>query len=291
MLRLIKAFFFKIVRDLTFRITLIIGVALALVSTLGLFALGMFLGEGDAEMAKSMLNGQSMLVNSMSPAQNFGIAIPVNLICFIALEFTHGTIRNKIIAGNSKINIYLSLLISGLFFAFALLLVYVGLCTGISSIIGGFDANGQGMVISLSAAAGNYTPAYIIRMVVLGIVSYVSIVSFTVFIITTFRNIGPSIPVVILLIYICYLVATFISVFADAAKEIGDNSFESVVLVARIIDPLYGISSTEMKQINEFEYERVVSDETFFCSLGSNLVYAGLFAGFGAFEFMKRDVK
>ena len=144
MLRLIKAFLFKISRDITFRITLIIGVALALTSTLGLFAIGMLIGGNDAQLAKQMLNGQSMLVNSLSPAQNFGIAIPVNLISFIALEFNHGTIRNKIIAGNSKFNIYSSLFISGLFFAFALLLVYVGLCTGISSLIGGFDPNGEG---------------------------------------------------------------------------------------------------------------------------------------------------
>ena len=41
--------------------------------------------------------GQSMLVFSMSPAQNFGIAIPINLAVFIVLEFTQGTIRNKVI--------------------------------------------------------------------------------------------------------------------------------------------------------------------------------------------------
>lgn len=312
MLRLIKAFFFKIVRDLTFRITLIIGVALALISTLGLYFVYLAIGQGDAdaEMVKSMINGQSMLINSLSPAQNFGIAIPVNLICFVALEFNHGTIRNKIIAGNSKLNIYFSLLISGLFFAFALLLVYVGLCTGISSILGGFDAHGVGSTLLGSSAY--YTPSYILRMVALGLLTYVSIVSFTIFIVTTFRSIGPSIPVIILLIYVCYIAATLVSTFdslAQALEGMNGAAVESIdpeaaaeasnqqevltriVWIGRIVDPLYGISSSEIKMINEFEAEHIVSDETFFSGIISNLVYTAIFAGFGAFEFSKRDVK
>ena len=290
MLRLIKAFFFKIFRDLTFRITLIIGVALAFVTTFGIYAIGLLAGEGDAEIAKSMLNGQSMLITSLSPAQNFGIAIPVNLICFVALEFTHGTIRNKIIAGNSKFNIYISMLVSGLFFAFALLFVYVGLCTGIGSILGGFDANGEGSLLTLSSGA--FTPVYIVKMVVLGLLTYVSIVSFTIFIVTTFRNIGPSIPVVILLIYACYLAATLISTFASGLEQLGDHTLDNVVWVARIIDPLYGISSSEMVvNMETGEAKRIVSNETFISGIINNLAYTALFTFFGVLEFTKRDVK
>lgn len=293
MLRLIKAFLFKISRDITFRITLIIGVALALTSTLGLFAIGMLIGGNDAQLAKQMLNGQSMLVNSLSPAQNFGIAIPVNLISFIALEFNHGTIRNKIIAGNSKFNIYSSLFISGLFFAFALLLVYVGLCTGISSLIGGFDPNGEGA--ALLGGGSTFTPSYIGRMVVVGLLTYVSLVSFTVFIITLFRNIGPSIPVVIVLILALYFVGAIISPLAELAKELDDISFDGVVWAARILDPLYAISSSETKiefiDSEHYEVYKVLSNETFITGIINNVVYTGIFFAAGSLIFRKRDVK
>ena len=114
MQRLFNAFLFKIRKDATFRITLIIGAALAVFMTVLYGLLEKFAGSNGIKY----LDGQSMLLNSMSPVQNYGIAIPVNLISFTCLEFTQGTIRNKIIAGNSKFKIYASLCLSGLIFSF-----------------------------------------------------------------------------------------------------------------------------------------------------------------------------
>lgn len=287
--RLLKAFLFKITRDLTFRITMIIGVAMALSTTLGLFLIGLLIGGEDAELAKGILNGQSMLINSFNPASNFGLVIPINLISFVALEFNHGTIRNKIIAGNSKLNIYISMLVSGLIFAFAVLTIYIGLTVGISSAIGGFDPYGEGAF--LLGGLVKYTPEYLIKMVLIGIVTYVSIVSFTIFIITTFRNMGPAIPTVIVVILILYLIPELISPLQQGLNEMDNHSLDTFVLVARIIDPLYAIASGETKMINELEKVYTVTDATFYTGLANNLVYAGIFFGFGALEFTRRDVK
>ena len=102
MARLLKAFFFKLKRDLTFKITLIVGAATAIFTAIIL----MFMQEGKA------LTGPTMLFTSLSPIQNYGFALPINLISFICLEFSQGSIRNKIIAGNSKLKIYISLCVS-----------------------------------------------------------------------------------------------------------------------------------------------------------------------------------
>ena len=72
MQRLFNAFLFKIRKDATFRITLIIGAALAVFMTVLYGLLEKFAGGNGIKY----LDGQSMLLNSMSPVQNYGIAIP-----------------------------------------------------------------------------------------------------------------------------------------------------------------------------------------------------------------------
>ena len=103
MARLMRAFFYRISKDITFKITLIVGAGMAVFMTLLYLILQSAIGDG-----VKMLSGQGMLISSFSPAQNFGIAIPINLISFIYLEFSQGSIRNKIIAGHSKVKIYAS---------------------------------------------------------------------------------------------------------------------------------------------------------------------------------------
>ena len=143
---LFRAFFFKLRRDLTFRITLIVGAGLAILMMVLFLIIDNFLGDFDARVC----SGQTLFLVSFTPTSNFGLAIPINLITFTVLEFTNGIIRNKIVAGNSKFKIYLGLFLSGLVFALSLLFVYVGLCTLLGTICGGFDPNG----LALGALSG-----------------------------------------------------------------------------------------------------------------------------------------
>ena len=218
MARLMRAFFYKISKDITFRITLIIGAGMAVFMTLLYLILQNAIGE-DVQM----LNGQGMLVSSFSPAQNFGIAIPINLISFVYLEFSQGAIRNKIIAGHSKFKIYTSLFLSGLVFAFALLIVYVGLCTGLGSIFGKFDPNGAAMIGT--STISKVSPEFLWKFVVLAFISYVTIVSFTVFIATVFRSMGPPIPVVLLVLMGAYLLAMMIGVLSSTMQMMAENQY------------------------------------------------------------------
>ena len=290
MKRLFNAFLFKIRKDLTFRITLIIGVGMAILMTLIYFGLDRAMGT-DASDGSKMLAGPNMLLNSFSPVQNYGIAIPVNLISFTCLEFSQGTIRNKIIAGNSKFKIYASLCISGLIFAFALLIVYVGLCTLLGTIFGGFNLK-DGVMVGLTQAPvkGGFIPLTLLFAALI----YLSIVMFTIFFATLFRNIGPTIPVVMVTLMLLYFSAYIVSTLSMFMED------TPIVLVMKIINPLYAISGgVDYHTVNvEIEGETYAmtdyvyySTETIVCSIINNLVYAGLFFGFGSLIFSKRDVK
>lgn len=292
--RLMKSFFFKLSRDLTFRITLIIGTAMAIGLSLLYFLLQRFLAAELGLEGVKLISGQSMLVTSMSPIQNFGIVIPINLIIFVCLEFSQGTIRNKIIAGNSKLTIYTSLYLTGLVFAISLLSVYVLLCTGLGSIFGGFNLN-ETVLSGLSGS--KYTLEYLLKMVLICLVTYSCIVSVTVFFATLFRHIGPCIPVIVILLFAFYYLSQIV---VGVTLFLEEDKAEIVLNVLRVIDPLYAIASSEMVGVDpvvvdgETVYSSYVTkmhDVTFYGGLANNLIYGGMFFGFGALIFTKRDIK
>ena len=321
MSRLIKAFFYKISKDITFKITLIIGGAIAILSAIIFLALDLAIDLGSVKM----LTGHGMLVTSLSPAQNYGIAIPINIVSFVVLEFTQGTIRNKIIAGHSKFKIYASLYISGLILGAALLFVYVGFLTLFGTIVGGFDVNIPTM-LGASGMGISGSVEYIVKFVILALLTYTTIISYAVFIATSFRSMGPSIPLVLVAILGLFFIAVIYGSIVSINKEIlasytaelevakmsGDadavasleaqiadlrptqNVLTTVENVFKCVDPLYGVSSTTTTSVIEGgEMKMIASMDnfSFYGGIASNLVYStALFFG-GACLFKKRDVK
>ena len=269
---LFRAFFFKLRRDLTFRITLIVGAGLAFLMMALFLIIDNFLSDFDAHIC----NGQTMFLVSFTPTSNFGLAIPINLITFTVLEFTHGIIRNKIVAGNSKFKIYLGLFLSGLVFALSLLFVYVGLCTLLGTICGGFDPNGLALGSLSGSGFGRCTPEYIGKTFVVAIVVYISLTSLTIFVSTLLRNVGPSIPLVIMPLMILAIAGPLIAQFKPEAQN-----------ALLYLNPLQVLGNATITQQGVFvlENERVIG------TVVSNLMYTAIFFGFGSLIFVKRDVK
>ena len=278
--KLFKAFFFKLSKDLTFRITLIIGLALAVVLSLIYFGIDV-LASGEDGIQHNMCTGQSMFFNSISPAQNFGIAIPVNLITFTVLEFTQGTIRNKIITGNSKTKIYFTLFFTGLIFTLSLLFAYVGLCVGLGSIFGGFDINGT--IVGSTSLGGHIDATYFVRMLVITLLVYLSITAFTIFFVTLFRNIGPCIPVVIVMIMMLYFSGMIASLMKDT------EGTEVFVNVMKYVNPMYALNDASI--LDSMKGTLAMADDTFIASIVNNSIYTIIFLLGGWLVFRKRDVK
>ena len=287
--RLLKSFLFKLSRDLTFRIVLIIGAGIAFFMT-GLYLLIDLGLEGLAGESIKFLTGPNMLLTSFNPADNFGLAIPICLITFVCLEFSQGAIRNKIIAGHSKFQIYTSLVISGLILAFALLFVYAGLCTLLGTIFGGFDLDEPIVLISLSILGAYVDGLYVFEMIVTAIVVYICIVSYTVFFAALFRSVGPCIPVVVIVLIMLSVGGTMISLIADALES------DALVNFVKFTDPLYvisggGVETTYIAENGNPKTYISIETSAFVATIINNLVYAGAFYAGGALIFMKRDVK
>ncbi len=296
MANLLRAFFFKLRRDLTFRITLFIGLGLAVFMTVLFLLIDIginVLAErsfGDYEWL--FCTGQNLMVMSLNPCNNFGLAIPINLITFIVLEFTSGTIRNKIITGNSKSKIYFSLFLTSIIFTLILIISYVGLCTGISSAIGHFNPNGNLLAVS-GTGAGTITPDFVWKIIVLGLLAYVVITAATVFFATLIRSIGPCIPIIVILLMGCYISATIVGLL-DSVSGIESNVFKAISTIIRYINPLYSLTSysTEVVEVGgNTVMHTAITNENLFIEVGNNIIYIIGFLLGGWAIFIKRDVK
>ena len=270
---LFRAFFFKLRKDITFRVTLIVGAAVAV-----LMMLIFLMIDYAIDIGVKTCTGQTLFLVSFTPTSNFGLAIPVNLITFTVLEFSNGVIRNKIVVGNSKFKIYLGLFLSGLVFALLLLLTYAGLCTLLGTICGGFDPNGvaMGSIGAGEGSAGYATPQFIGYTLLIAILVYVSITAFTVFVSTLLRNVGPSIPLTLLPLILLAIIGPIVYQFVPEARD---------ALI--FLNPLQVLGNPTADSTGHMYFTNKQLIGTVVC----NLMYTGIFFGFGTLIFIKRDVK
>ena len=299
-----KAFLFKLKKDLSFRIIGIIGLALAVIlpTILFLIDLGISQINGDGKIVHMLCTGQSLLVSSWSPTQNFGLAIPITLITLTVLEFTNGTIRNKVISGYSKTKIYLGLYFTGLLYTLVFISLYVLVCFGLGCAFGGFNPKGELFSIS-SLAGGSITPDFLWKVIVLALLAYTVIATVTIFFSTLFRNIGPSIPVVIILIVLCAGMASISQVLALFGSD-SENADSMAKLLSGIgkflqaINPVHSVVVFDTKSTTEVINEELnytttigISWSSFWTEVINNLIYIGAFFTGGLLLFRKRDIK
>ena len=113
MLNLLKADLKRAVKDKLFFVLLIIAGVFALTTPLinrALFLLIDIEGEEGIEMLGLEINAKTIFFSSFSPSNNFGLILPIMVAIILCKDFSQGTMRNKIICGNSRASIYFSLL-------------------------------------------------------------------------------------------------------------------------------------------------------------------------------------
>lgn len=275
MSKLIRSSFYKLLRDATFRVTLIIGVALAVFMCLIYLGLDLISGNGTFDCVGDMCNGFNFYTSSLSPTQNFGLTVPINLIVFTIGEFNCGTIRNKIIAGNRKSSIYLSLYITGAIFTISLMAIYFLLSVGLSSAIGGFEG-----LRTLTQEDKDLLYQYPI----MALCTYIFIVSLAVLVSTSIRNIGGALPIVIILIMFLY----FISFIPSLIGTLGGNEGLQKALVAeQWLNPMHGFGSNGLAGLLPSKMDK----SQFISSLITPLYWSVILTGLGMFVFERKDVK
>ena len=284
MINIIKASLYKLIHDWTFRIVLIVGTALAVFMSLLFLAIDMGFKNQLTDASNyinSYANGQNLLFNSLSPIQNFGFAIPIYLVILTVSEFNYGTIRNKIIAGNKKSHIYLCLLISGLIFTFTIMSWYVLLSFGLGSLMGGFNPSGDTM-------SGELIGHTLGRYILIAVMAYIFVTCFSIFIATLIRNIGGSLPIVIvvmLFLFIFAMVSKFTTIrygYDDAGNFYTYYTYNAT----KWFNPMFTFGALSAS------YDGIkIDNDMFLAGLITPAYWSVIFTFFGTLIFSKRDVK
>ena len=253
MAKSITSSLYKLFIDRPFRVTMIIGLILALGLT--------FLYNA----TDSGVTGSFMLVMTGSPTNNFGVAIPINLVTFIIGEYTYGTIRNKIIAGNRRSNIYISLLISNIIFSLLLIIGYSGLSVILGTILGGW---------------GSIDPKDVWSYIAITVLVYILLASLATLMATLIRHQGLAITATVLVIFSGFITAMIY--FSVNGGHFNDNDY---LLFA--MNPLsyHALSSLIITNFFLSPFKALP-----WCAL-SCVGYSALFIGLGLYFFNRFDVK
>ena len=261
MLKIIRASLYKLLKDRPFKIVLIIGGALAVIFSLFYHFLIPELG-----------GGYQSLMTSSSPTSNFGLAVPINLVIFIIGEFNYGTIRNKIIAGNRRFNIYIALFIMGLIYSLTLMTFYVGVSVGLSTILGGFYPEGF---------VGD--PKTIASLIGATIMVYVTLTALSILTATAIRNMGGAITVTVLLMMFAFI-SGMIANLDVSFDSIGETIKYPVYI--QLLNPLFFHSVVSFASLGLGEVKDLLP-----LNIVSNAIYSAIFLALGIVIFNYRDVK
>jgi len=130
MVKLLKTEFFKVRKVKSVKIALLIAVVFAFINIFLMKIAEKFMGNLDIPEGFNFsfdATGRSVFLNSFSLFNNFGIIIPIIICIYVGQEFSYGTIRNKLIAGAKRYEIYLANAIIASIFGLVLFLVYAGI--------------------------------------------------------------------------------------------------------------------------------------------------------------------
>jgi len=182
MINLLKADFYKLLKTKMGYILLIVCAALSLLM-LGIYGLAKYVSLSVDDMPL-VIAGRAIMFSSFSLSSNIGIIIPIFVGIFTLTDIRHGTIRNKILFGESRTKIYLSHLIVSITLSLvAAILSFIILAIG-SLILFGYGAPFEGEEI-----------ANFFRCLIIGILSFIYVATISTF----FALITKSTPMTVLL--------------------------------------------------------------------------------------------
>lgn len=203
MRELLKTDLRRILKDKLFLVVCILGVVFAVSTPLlnQLIIVGLDISE---EMSVSFATAKSMFFSSFSLSGNFGLILPILLSIVLCKDFNQGTVRNKIISGKSRKDVFFSMFFSGtivicgVMLAHALLTLVISLCF--------FPYQPEAFTMD--------SFWYLLISLLFSILLYVFISALISFLCVLMKNVGLAIVIYIAINFFFSIVGTIISLAA-----------------------------------------------------------------------------
>ncbi|MDR0628199.1 MAG: hypothetical protein LBG24_00865, partial [Treponema sp.] len=181
------------------------------------------MGDGDLSEALENLNVFSFLLYGFDLSNGLGIVAVIAIALFVGREYSTGIIRNKIIAGHSRISVYLSSCAAATVFAFAIMAVY-----GFIMLVVGLPMVGLGSDMSPALILRQYTAGLCITAVSASVANFCSLLS---------RNNLAAILVNLGVVYGLVIIFSLLDFFAMVKADIKPfvDTIKSVVYVGQFM--------------------------------------------------------
>ena len=183
MFELLKVDLKRIWKDKLFLVICILAGAFAVCSPLLYKGLTFFMEKGEGFPLP--VDAKSLFFNAFSPGNNVGLILPILLLIILCKDFGHGTIRNKVICGKSRAQIFFSMLLACAVYTCGIMLLYALLSLGVSLIFFDYQAT--------AFTAKDFW--YLLASVGMEMLVYLFITALVCLLAVTMRNAGVAIVV------------------------------------------------------------------------------------------------
>ena len=281
MLKLLKVDFKRVFKDKLFLVMCILAVVFAAVTPLLYVAIFGSLGVDTDEMSEALeamgmaINAKSMFFQSFSLGNNLGLILPVLLSIILCKDFSHGTVRNKIIGGNSRTSIFMSMYSVCFCVLFGVMVLHALLTMLISLIF--FPYQSTAFVAS--------DIGYFLLSLLFEALLYAFVSALVSFLCACTKNMGLAIVGYVAIVMIMSVVTSILQ-FGALMVPVADGGDSTILKAIEFL-----------QDINVFNFATVVGVGTKYsvreilcCILSPTLSALGLTL-FGIFKFKRKDIK
>lgn len=275
MVNLIKTDLIRVLKDKLFLILCILCGVFALISPLLYKGIELLLeSDGFGLGLGSMITAKQLFFAAFAMGDNFGLIAPILLAIVLYKDFGHGTIRNKIICGHSRGEIFWAMYLVCALVLLSVMLVHALLTLGISLLMFDFQ----------DTPFTSKDAWYFVESLLFEVLGYLFVSAVVVWLWSTMKNAGVVIVSYVAVSFGATLVATILTIAIDAMSFSGER--ETLMKGLEILQNCNLFYSSALIGTGE-EY---TTRETL-CYLLSPVVCGGALLTLGLVSFRKRDLK
>ena len=202
MKRLLKADIYRVLKSRLTLVALILVLAFPVLVVSLYAAIRAISGIGaDADELDFIINANSVIGSVYSLTSNIGLVLPAFAGILVCLDISNGTLRNKVIAGNRRSEIYLSHLIVSVLFSVIMITIYAVMTAGLALLFFPFKTNpSQNLATELLYFIAN------------GTMTFIFIATFSTMLAMTLRSVAPTIIFTIVLSIVLMVISSVLMV-------------------------------------------------------------------------------
>ena len=274
MISLIKTDLRRILKDRLFMVVCIIGALLALVMPLLYLLIFGDVGIDEVGILGLYCSAKSLFFNSFIPSSNFGLIFPVLISIIVCKDFSQGTVRNKIICGKSRLEIFTSMFLANAIVICLVMLGHALITLGFSMLL--FDYQVEPFT------TGDLL--YFFVSIGFEILVYILIASIVSFLCVFMKNVGLTIVIYIAINMIMSIVGSVLMVSIEVMRFEGNN--DTLVNILQFINDINIFNATSLigsgSSYTKNEVLKLILPSLF----GTSALY-----GLGLLAFRRKDIK